>query len=72
MTWPKKGATHYHAQLGLRRLRLCNQMVGCQMGADTLGEWARYIAILKEYAQRWRGENLYPKRHHAPRANICE
>ena len=26
------GATHYHAQLGLLRQRLCNQRVSCLMG----------------------------------------
>ena len=29
MPWPKTGATHYRAQLGLLRQRSCNQRVGC-------------------------------------------
>ncbi len=38
MPWPKTGATHYHAHLGLLRQRSCNQRVGCLMGVDTLGD----------------------------------
>ena len=29
MPWPKTGATHYHAQLGLLRQRSCNNRVDC-------------------------------------------
>ena len=42
MPWPKTGATHYNAQLGLYRQRSCNQRVGCLMGVtqpNTPGVW---------------------------------
>ena len=35
------GATHYHAQLGILRQRLCNQRVSCLMG-----KWTLYTAII--------------------------
>ena len=41
MTWPKTGATHYRAQLGLLRQRSCNQRVSCLMG-----KWTLYTTII--------------------------
>ena len=61
MPWPKTGATHYHAQLGLLRQRLCNQRVGCLMGERTL-----YTAIISGVCFEVRGVVLIPKRHQAP------
>ena len=36
MTWPKTGATHYHAQLELLRQSSCNQRVCCSIGVGYL------------------------------------
>ena len=61
MPWPKRGATHYHAQLGPLRQRSCNQRVGCLLGECTL-----YTAIKTRimFQGAWKG--LEPKATSSP------
>ena len=56
--WPKTGATHYHAHLGLLDKGRASQRVCCLMG-----EWTFYTAIISGVCFKVRGleRGLVPK-----------